>query len=247
MEDKDKKLTPTSSRILEPMILQTKEELRTALKTGRIKTSKYNLLDDQEKLFVELICFGGYTGEQAIRAMSPGVRNALAAANRLLASPEVQSTIEELTVAKDRKFQAEVSSAREMALERLKYIMMTTKDEALSASCAKTIMDKAEAAVKKSVDKEEPVGQVRFNIQVENVYTGGPSPKPEEPVIIELTPEEIDPVYAKVQADKEALLEEQKQIEEDIKKKKGIKPNINPETGLPFTLVYEGVNNYEEE
>lgn len=244
----DKKLTPTSSRILEPMILQTKEELRVALKSGQIRTAKYNLLDDQEKLFVELVCFGGYTGEQAVRAISPGIRNPLAAANKLLASKDVQDTIEELTVSKDKKFQAEISSAREIALEKLKYIMMTTSDDALAASCAKTILDKGEAALKQSTNKEEPVGQVRFNIQVENVNVGGVSPKSEEPVIIELTPEEIDPSISHAKAIKDKLTKETKELEDAIKEKtKPVDKPINPNTGLPYTLTYEGVNNYGEE
>ena len=41
-----------------PMIIQTKEELMIAMKEGKIKSSKDNLLSDKEKLFVELVCFG---------------------------------------------------------------------------------------------------------------------------------------------------------------------------------------------
>ena len=241
------KITPTSSRILSPTILQTKEELRMALKNGTIKSTKYNLLDDQYKLFVELVCFGGYTGEQAVRAMSPGIRNPLAAANKILSDVNVQATIEELTVSKDKKFQAEVSSARDIALEKLKFIMMTTDDNALAASCAKIILDKAESALKNSTNKDEPVGQVKFNIQVENLYNGEPSLKKDEPVIIEVSDEEIDPAIKEVAAHKERLVAESKKIDAEIAAKIGENPpDVNPETGLNFTLNYEGMDNYGE-
>lgn len=224
----------TSSRAFQPMILQTKEELMTAMRNGQIKSSKYNLLNESEKMFVELVCFGGYTGEQAVRVINPSVRAAGAIANRMLANPDVVATIEELTVAKDMKFKAEVASAREMALNKLLYIMSTTDDQSLAASCAKVIMDKSEAAMKSSTDKEEPVGSVRFQIQVENVYTGGASPKQDEPVIIELKPEEIDP----------SLKGAVDEVDKAREKAKLAKTEVNPETGLAYVLNYEGVDNY---
>ena len=202
-----------------PMILQTKEELEIALKQGKLKTAKYNLLSDSEKRFVELVCFGGYTGEQAVRAINPGTKNPYAIANQVMANQDVKETIEELTLARDMKFKSEIVSARDMALSKVQYIMMTTKDETLAASCAKIILDKAEAAVKDSAKKpEEPVGQVKFNIQVENVYNGGASPKVNDPVIIELTDEEINP--------------------EEVKEKTA-KAAVDPDTGLSYTLHYQ--------
>jgi hypothetical protein len=233
-------IKPNTGRILQPMILQTKEELLTALKQGQIKTSKYNLLNDNEKLYIELVCFGGYTGEQAVKAIQPTVRNATAAANRMLANPDVVATMEELTVAKDMKFKAEVASARDMALAKLQYIMTTTSDDTLAASCAKTILDKAEASIKGSTNKDEPVGQVRFNIQVENMYTGpgGKTPLQDEPVIIELKPEEIDPAIKEARD----LKDKYEQRAFDL----GAKIPINPETGLKYTLNYEGVDNYHD-
>lgn len=229
-----------SSRIFKPMILQTKEELLTALKAGQLTTSHYNLLDEQQKIFVELVCFGGYTAEEAMRVIIPTARNAAALANRMLANKDIITTMDELTVAKNTKFKAEVSSAREMALEKLKYIMTTTDDDSLAASCAKVILDKAGDALKQDKDKDEPVGQVSFNIQVENVYAPGASPKKDEPVIIELSPEELNPAIAETKEIKAKL-------DSDIKKRKEElgQAEVNPETGLPFVLHYEGVDNYK--
>jgi hypothetical protein len=228
------------SRIFKPMILQTKEELLAALKAGQLTTSHYNLLDEQQKLFVELVCFGGYTAEEAMRSILPTARNAAALANRMLANKDVVTTMEEFTVAKTAKFNAEVSSARDMALEKLKYIMTTTDDDSLAASCAKVILDKAGDALKESKDKDEPVGTVAFNIQVENVYAPGVNPKQNEPVIIELTPEELNPAIGEAKQIKADL-------DKDIKKRKEElgKAEVNPETGLPYVLHYEGVNNYK--
>ena len=233
-------IKPNTGRVLQPMILQTKEELLVALKQGQIKTSKYHLLNDTEKLYIELVCFGGYTGEQAVKAIQPGIRNATAAANKMLANPDVVATMEELTVAKDMKFKAEVSSARDMALAKLQYIMTTTSDDSLAASCAKTILDKAEASLKGSSNKDEPVGQVRFNIQVENLYAGPgtQSPLQEEPVIIELTPEEIDPSIREAKKVKDKLEKRIQEINDST--------DVNPETGLKYTLNYEGIDNYHD-
>lgn len=229
-----------TSRVFKPMILQTKEELLTALKAGQLTTSHYNLLDEQQKLFIELVCFGGYTAEDAMRCILPTAKNACALANRMLANKDVVATMDELTVAKNTRFKAEVSSARDLALEKLKYIMATTSDDSLAASCAKVILDKAGDALKENKDKDEPVGQVSFNIQVENVYAPGANPKQAEPVIIELTPEEIDPTIAETK-------EVKKKLDADIKKRKEElgQAEVNPETGLPYTLHYEGIDNYK--
>ena len=229
--------------VFNPMILQTKEELEMALKQGKIKTAKYNLLSESEKRFVELVCFGGYTGEQAVRVINPGVANPYAIANKVMSNPDVVGTIEELTVAKDMKFKAEVSDARDMALQKLLYIMQTTNDEALAATCAKVIMDKAESAIKVSANKDEPVGQVKFNIQVENMYNGAASPKQDEPVIIPLTEEEISPELAEA---KEKLDDVNKKIADKERKLDDNMSNINPDTGCPYVLHYEGVDNYND-
>lgn len=228
-------------RVLQPKVIETKQQLLQALKNGELEVSKYNLLNQNEKLFVELVAFGDYTGEQAVRVIDPTIRAPQVAANRLLANPNVAATLEELTVQKDKKFMAEVSTARDMALSKLKYIMTTTKDDALAAACAKTILDKANDVMKNSRKEEEPVGQVKFAIQVENVYTGtGPnSYNKEEPVIITLEDQE-----------EQKLKAERSQLKEEIKEmKKKVVPTtqpVNPATGLPYVISYEGVNAYED-
>lgn len=226
-------------RVLQPKVIETKQQLLQALKNGELKTSKYNLLNQNEKLFVELIAFGDYTGEQAIRVIDPMIRAPQAAANRLLANPNVAATLEELTIQKDKKFMAEMSTAKDMALNKLKYIMTTTKDDALAAACAKTILDKANDAMKNVDKKEEQVGQVRFAIQVDNVYTGpvNNNYNKEEPVIITLEDQEEQKLNA-----------EKAQLKEEISELKNKVPSnqpVNPSTGLPYIISYEGVNAYE--
>lgn len=224
-------------RVLQPKVIETKQQLLQALKNGELQTSKYNLLNQNEKLFVELIAFGDYTAEQAIRVIDPMIRAPQAAANRLLANPNIAATLEELTVQRDKKFMAEVSTARDMALSKLKYIMTTTQDDALAAACAKTILDKANDALKNNKKEEEPVGQVRFAIQVDNVYTGPVNNyNKEEPVIITLEDQE----EAQLRAEKTQLTEDVKEL-----KKKTEKQAVNPATGLPYIISYEGVNAYE--
>lgn len=227
-------------RILQPKIIETKQQLLQALKNGELQTSKYNLLNQNEKLFVELVAFGDYTAEQAVRVIDPTIRAPQAAANRLLANPNIADTLEELTVQRDKKFMAEVSTARDMALNKLKYIMTTTKDDALAAACAKTILDKANDVMKNSKKEEEPVGQVRFAIQVENVYTGDVSNNynKEEPVIITLDDQE----EASLKAEKAQL---EKDVKELKQKKNPVQQPVNPATGLPYIISYEGVNAYE--
>lgn len=239
-DDRSPENTATTDRTIglrkfTPMIIQTKEELLEAMKQGRLKTSKYNLLDDREKMFVELICFGGYSGEQAIRVIVPGSKNPAAIANRIMANPAVADTINELSIARDRKFAAQIQTSKEMALEKLVFIMNATDDPALAASCAKTILDKSEFYAKHGERKEdEPVGGVRFSIRVDNVnVNGAKSPKSEEPVIIELTPEEINKAVGKDVV--------------DVGSGSPIpQAEVNPETGLPYVLKYEGVNNYDD-
>lgn len=237
-----------TNRALQPKILETKEELLVALKSGQLKTSKYNLLGPNEKLFVELVVFGGYTGEQAVKCINPTVRNASAIANRMLSNPDVADTLEELSIAKDKKFMAEISSARDMALSKLKFIMSTTNDQALAASCAKVILDKSEAIMKNREKKEEQIGGVRFNIQVENVYTGAGTPVSQEPVIIPIDVEAEDAVIVEKEQIKKELdneIKNQKNKLSELKKKTG-DLQVNPNTGLPYIIAYEGVDNYND-
>lgn len=224
-------------RKFSPMVLQTKEELMEALDQGRLKSSKYNLLDQREKRFVQLVCFAGYTAEQAVRVIVPGTKNAGLIANRIMANVDVIETINELSVAKDRKFAAEIANARDVALDKLQYILATTSDEALAASVAKIILDKSEFYSKRGERKEdEPVGGVRFNIRVDNVnVNGAQSPKKDEPVIIELTPKEINAAVGREVVD-----------EESGQALEGVDSEVNPETGLPYVLKYEGIDNYND-
>jgi hypothetical protein len=164
----------------------------------------------------------------------------------MLANPAVADTLEELSIAKDKKFMAEISSARDMALAKLKYIMSTTSDQSLAASCAKVILDKSEAIMKNHDKKEEQVGGVRFNIQVENVYTGGATPHSQEPVIIPIDVEDEDTLISEREKVKNALDEEikaKKQKLDKLNKKTGTQP-VNPATGLQYVIAYEGVDNY---
>lgn len=232
------------SRILQPTILETKQELLTALKTGQIKTSKYNLLTESERTFVELMVFGDYTATQAVKVMNPGTRNATAVGNSFLANPDVADTIEELSVQKDKKFMAEVSTARDMALSKLKYIMGTTKDDALAAACAKTILDKAEKTLQRN-DKEEQVGTVRFNIQVENLFAGGLQPT--EQIIIPIQDDEYNQAYEEKNKELAKIDEKIESRRRELKDNRGSTPPINKKTGLPYTLSYEAVHSYTDE
>jgi len=230
-------------RVLNPRILETKQELLMALKTGQIRTSRYNFLSEREKLFVEMIVFGGYTGEQAIRVIEPGARTPITIANRMLGNPDVAATLEELSVAKEKKFMAEVSNARDMALSKLVYIMGTTADPNLAASIAKVILDKAADVMKAPQKKEEPVGEIKFSIQVENLYAGGAVPPSAREVIIPISSEEEE---AMVTAKTKEIHELDTEIEERRKKLKTDREKlpINPTTGMPYTLVYEGMDLY---
>ena len=226
-------------RIFEPVVLETKQEILTALKTGQIQASKYHLLSEAQKMFVELVAFGDYTPTQAIKVMDPTHKNPSLAGNRMMVNKEVNSVIEELTMLRNKKFMAEVSSARDMALAKLKYIMSTTDDNALAAACAKTILDKAEKALEEKVE-DNGVGQVRFNIQVENMYAGGLTQDKNDPIIITIDDQQS-----------EALKNQKNQLESEVKNLNSKVQNssgatVNPDTGLPYTISYEGVDMYSK-
>jgi len=214
-------------REFKPMIIETKEQLLVALKNGKLKSSKYNLLNEEEKLFVEMIVFGDYSAEQAMRAIRPKEKiNFRMAANRMLANPDVAGTLEELSIQKDKKFMAEISSARDLALKRLTYIMSTTKDEAVAAACAKTILDKAEKIIQHSAKDDSAVTGITFQIQVDNIYD-----KPTTDFNKE------DAVVIPVPSDQEHIIEEQEAADSQI----------NPDTGLNYILSYESVDNYNDD
>lgn len=239
------------ARVFQPTILQTKQELLLALKSGEIKSSKYNLLSDAEKTFVELMVFGDYTGDQAIRVMDPTQKHPGVVANKMLGNPDVADTIDELTVQKDKKFMSEVSSARDMALAKLKYIMTTTKDDTLAAATAKTIMDKAEKVLTKKEQDTGP-GHVQFNIQVENLYAQGDKRNDTDDIVIPLEDADFEEIENEKAVKREELIQIDKKIDQrkkdlkDKRKENKSRP-INPKTGLPYTLTYEAVNLYEKE
>lgn len=207
-------------RTFKPAVIETKQELLTALQNGKIKSSKYNVLNDNEKLFVELVAFGDYNAEQAMKVINPKLTNARAGANRMLSNPDVAAALEEFSVQRDKKFMAEISSARDQALSKLRYIMNTTNDEAVAAACAKTILDKAEKAVTKREEDDNKIEGVRFKIEVANVYNA--------PVT------EYDP--------KGRVVVDMSVPEEDIIDV----PTVDPVTGNPYQIFYEGIDSYNK-
>lgn len=246
------KINPAKTkRILQPTIVQTKQELLAALKQGQIVTSKYNLLSDKEKLFVELLVFGGYTGTQAMRVIDPNAKQPTMKANRMLANPDVADTLEELSEQKDKKFMTEVQSAQDLALSKLIYIMSTTDDEVLAASVAKTIAELGHKVKQSKKVSDEGVSQVVYSIQVENVYAGNPGLPKGEPVIIEIDEAEEERMEAEAEEKKAKLAKEVEEAEqaaaEAKKKATRATKKVNPKTGLPYTFAYEGVNNYNKD
>ena len=238
-------------RIFEPLILREKQELLTLLKSGKMKYSKYNVLSEEEKLFVELVVFGGYSGEQAVRVIDPNVKNPKMIANRMAMTPDVAATLDELSVQRDKKFVTELNEARELALSKLMYIMHTTSDEALAAAAAKTILDtsgKATAANNKKED--ERVDRVRYEILVENAYLGPQNPLQPiiQEVIIPIDDAAAEEYKTKTQAEINRLNEELVKEKENLAKVRQANNRlpVNPETGLPYTISYEGVDNYHD-
>jgi hypothetical protein len=210
-------------RTFKPLVLETKEQLLAALKQGKLKSAKYNLLDEQERMFVELLVFGDYSGEQAMRAMKPALKDYKMAANRMLSNPTVADAIEELSIQKDKKFMAEISSARDLALNKLKYIMATTSDETVAAACAKTILDKAEKIILDGAKKQatDAVDQVRFAIQVDTVNIN-----PREEAAVKKYPISVE------------IIDDE---DEDKPLDRAVGNN-----GLPFVISYEGVDSYTD-
>ena len=155
-------------RTFKPVVLETKEQLHRALKEGKIKSSKYNLLSDKEKLFVEMLVFGEYTASDAMKAIVPSTSSPKAMANRMLGNPNVAGAIEELSVQKDKKFLAELSSVRNMALDKLKYVMVTTDDDALAVACAKIALEQGQKVIVDTAAKDGPT-EIKFKIEVDTL------------------------------------------------------------------------------
>lgn len=213
-------------RVFRPLILETKQQLLAALKQGKLKSAKYNLLSKEEKLFVEMLVFGGYTAEQAMRAIKPTLKCHAVAGRRMLINPDVAEALSELTVQKDKKFMAEISSARDLALEKLTYIMNTTADEDLAIKAAKVIMDKSEKILLDEADKDDKVDGVRMRIEVDNIYVNpvtNYNPAKKMPIDIPTDCEIID------------------QDGDDVEEGKLATPG---ESGLKYTLNYEEIDSY---
>jgi hypothetical protein len=232
-------------RKLMPTVLETKQELMMALRAGDLKSAKYNLLSVREKEFVELMVFGEYTAAQAIKVMDPACRQPQMIGNRMLGNPDVSKAIEELSIQKDSKFMSEIQSAGDMALAKLKYIMVTTTDDVLAAACAKTILDQRAKAVVKPKEKEEGVTEVRFTIKSDNSRPLTQDFK-DEAIVIPITNEEHDRIIDAQFTDlSESQAEERrKKLKDRRVEEMNITPVVNPNTGLPYKLVYEGIDAY---
>lgn len=217
---------PKERRVFQPTVLETKQELLAALRSGDLRVSKYNCLNENQKLFVELTVFGGYTGEQAVRVIDPSLSNPRIVATRMLADPTLMDVVEELTVAKDVRFRTEAMSARDTALAKLMYIMKTSKDEQTQLIAAKTILEKTNDYMKNAgkKEKEDSVASVTYHIQVDQMTVNATSDK-KNPIVIPFE-------------------DETEAFEEAAEKEREV---LNPANGMPYTLMFEGVNNYYEE
>jgi hypothetical protein len=190
------------SREFRPVVLKTKEELLTALQGGYIKTSKYSLLNEQEKMFVDLFVFADHSAEEAMRRVinfyypdPPESFKPKALAYKMMTNPVVQDVLDELTVARDKKFMMELVQNRDLSMKKIMYIMATTEDEALAVAAAKTILDKAEAIMKLNKPKEEPVGEFKLEINLAGVPYGEPVKEVKREVVeIEIDAEDSESV-----------------------------------------------------
>lgn len=207
-------------RVFAPDIITTKENLLVALRNGDIKSSKYNLLNEEEKLFVELVVFGDYGAEQAMMSIR-GEDYHKGQGNRMCARPNVADALEELSYKKNKKFMAEISSSRDQALRKLMYIMNTTEDESVAAACAKTILDKSEKITTEK-DAQSAINAIQFNITM--------APKP------------VDISNPKVDLDSPLIMDV---TDYEEKVTKVIQPE-DKSSGLDFKLNYQEVNNYTE-
>ena len=144
--------------------------------------------------------------------------------NRICARPNVADALEELSYKKNKKFMAEISSSRDMALRKLMYIMNTTEDESVAAACAKTILDKSE---KITTEKQasDAVNAIQFNIN--------------------LAPQPVDVNNPKVDLDSPIIYD----VKDYDEKMNEILPQEkeNSSSGLDFKLNYSSIDNYHEE
>jgi hypothetical protein len=144
-------------------VLQTKEELMLALDEGKIKSSLYNALDDDEKMFVKLVVFGGHPGHKAMKQINPKLSDHYAAATRMSLRPQVIDVMEELTEKRNKYWTMSIMNSRDFALRKLEYIMKTTEDEALAATCADRIIKHAMDSIKGDRKEQDAPG---FNMVI---------------------------------------------------------------------------------
>lgn len=161
-------------------VLQTKEELMNALDEGKIKSTLYNALDDEEKTFVKLVVFAGYPGYKAMKEINPKLSDHYAAATRMSLRPQVIEVMEELTEKKNKYWTINIMNSRDIALRKLEFIMKTTDDESLAAMCADRIIKHATESVKGERKEQDAPG---FNM----VITVAPNAQknPEEVVTVD--------------------------------------------------------------
>jgi hypothetical protein len=193
--DKDK-------REFNPVVLKTKEEVLTALYSGDIKSSKFQLLSDIEKRFVELFVFSDHTAEESMARVikeyypsPPAGFRPKKLAHKIMSNPVLQDVLDELTVSRDKKFMVEINRARDMALNSLIYILSTTGDETLKAAVANTILTKAENNAKMTRVKEEQNNELRISIDIAGNPYGAPI-RPVEVVeedTVEIEVDDTDP------------------------------------------------------
>ena len=210
-------------RVFAPEVITTKENLLTALRNGDIKSTKYNLLNEEEKLFVELVVFGDYTAEQAMMSIRGSENYHKGMGNRMCARPNVAEALEELSYKKNKKFMAEISTARDVALRKLMYIMNTTEDEGVAAACAKTILDKSDKITTEK-QAQDAVNAIQFNIN--------------------LAPQPVDVSNPKVDLNAPIIMD----VKDYDEKVNEVLPKKEPQpaSGLDYKLNYQDVDNYSD-
>ena len=147
----------------------------------------------------------------------------------MLAKKEVIDTLNELTEVKDKSFRASLARTRELALKKAEYIMLTSNDEKIQLDAAKLILDKAEGMTKIKDEKEGSVGGIRINIAVDKISMEA------EKTIIPIDDDAIEAEYEAVGV-----------VPPKSKKETADVP-LDPDTGLPYTIRYEGINSYGED
>lgn len=180
-----------------PVVLQQKEELHQALQEGRIKSSKFNALNIDEKEFISLVVFSGYTPIQAIRTTQPQIKNPGPAAKRMAARPEVAAVLEELTYAKKAYWMAQLESERERSLQKMVHIRNTTDDESLAAAVSDKIWGRAnEELIEKKPKDDGPSGfTFVINTAPPPAYLGGKDFDPNSIIEMEEDTNESNDVF----------------------------------------------------